>query len=212
MPATVLLLHGMARTPISLWPMERALAAEGFATSSIWYRSNVGRLAEIEARLVEDIPETGRVHMVGHSLGGLLALHLMSRVEPSRRGRIVQLGSPNLGSPLASKFNALELLLGPILRDLERGSTPDTRLDVAAIAGTAGPSALNAVSGLSGPNDGIVTVRSAFAAAPPSRRSTYPVLHSFMMMDGRVIRRTCRYLTEAETAADARTEHRPASA
>ncbi len=200
MPTTVVLIHGLARTPVSLWRMEHFLSEAGFATKTVWYNSRNGGLADIAARLEEDMPKEGRVHMVGHSLGGLLALRLMAGLPPERRGRVVQLGSPNLGSPLAKIAEPLGPLLGPILKDLEDGPQEISNLDVAAIAGTAGPTGLGEYSGIHGPNDGVVTVKSAIAASPRGNHATLPVLHSFMMMDKRVIDQTLTFLHAAETA------------
>lgn len=204
-PTSVLLIHGLARSPVTLWPMNRALAREGFEPVPFWYRSHVGRLTDIADRLADDIPAEGRVHAVGHSLGGLIALNLMARIPAERRGRIVQLGSPNLGSPLASLAQPLKPILGPILTDLEDGpGTPKgtkASFDIAAIAGTAGPTGLGQYSGIHGPNDGVVTTRSALAAAHRGQRTTLPVLHSFMMLDSRVIRKTLSYIQAAENYA-----------
>ncbi|MEO0912151.1 MAG: hypothetical protein AAFY59_04065 [Pseudomonadota bacterium] len=210
MQASVLLIHGLARSPISLWPMDRALTQAGFSTIPLWYKSHKGGLREIAERLAVDLPAEGIVHAVGHSLGGLLALDLMARLPEARRGRIVQLGSPNLGSPLAARAHLLKPLFGPILADLEDGPGRTRGLDICAIAGTAGPVGLGQYSGIHGPNDGVVTVKSALAAAPRNQRTTLPVLHSFMMLDGRVIRRTERYLKAASHAGAPTTTPRTA--
>lgn len=201
MARSVLLIHGLGRSPLSLWMIQRALVEAGFTPIPLWYRSHVGRLENIADRLEGDIPAEGRIHAIGHSLGGLVARVLIGRLPEERRGRIVQLGSPNLGSPLAIHAQALHPLLGPILRDLEKGPGAASGLDIAAIAGTAAPAALGQVTGIKGPNDGVVSVESAHAAAPKALRRSYPVLHSFMMMDRRVISAAVNFLEEARESA-----------
>lgn len=195
---TVVLLHGLGRTPVSFWRMHLALRAEGFHSLPIGYPTRRhGPPGALAAILKEKLPRRGRLHFVGHSLGGLLALHLVQALPPSRRGRVVQLGSPNLGSEMARRVRPLGPLFGPVLEALEPHDAPMVApAEVLCIAGDAAPEALGAVTGLKGPNDGVVTVESAQAAALPENRLTLPVMHTLMMMDRRVIDATIDFLVD----------------
>ena len=193
---TVVLLHGLGRSPVSFWRMRIMLNEAGFALMAPGYlalRAGHGALSDgLEGKL----PENGRIDFVGHSLGGLLALRLMDRLAPERRGRIVQLGAPNLGSETAIKARRLGPLVGPSLEELEPHDEPHTvRPDLLAVAGTAAPEALGRVTGLTGPNDGLVEVESALAVALPENQLILPVTHTLMMMDKRVIEATMDFLT-----------------
>jgi pimeloyl-ACP methyl ester carboxylesterase len=102
------------------------------------------------------------VHLVGHSLGGLLALRACLAADlPS--GRVVCLGSPLKGSAAARSFSAWgrggEVLLGHNRELLEQGFDCWTGpRQVGVIAGRT-PLGLGAVLGhLDGEHDGTVAV------------------------------------------------------
>ena len=125
----VLLLHGIGRTARSMRRMERALRAAGFATYNCDYpsrRHDLATLAEIIAAEAEAWRATlDRVHIVTHSMGGLIARILVARhaagpsgfappAPPGRGqagseagraggklGRTVMLAPPNGGSEIA---------------------------------------------------------------------------------------------------------------
>lgn len=175
--------------------MRRALADAGFRTTAPYYGMPHIGLAELVRRCETYLPPQGPLHIVGHSLGGLISVRLMATLPRQRRGRVVQLGSPNLGSDVARRAEILKPVIGPILDDLApQDLTVPVELEVGAIAGSAAPHLLGQVTGLGGPNDGLVTVRSAWAAAGPENRIAFPVLHSFMMLDRRVIHATVKFL------------------
>ena len=171
------------------------LEAAGFETLILGYDSTSGPLSDLVGELAPQLPPTGTLHFVGHSLGGIVAKPLMRGLDETRRGRIVQLGSPNAGSALADRVEFLEPVLGPVLEELEPAPIPDdSDLEIGAIAGNAALTAYGYITGLEGENDGKVTVRSAWGDAPPSRRIKLPVAHSTMMFDPRVIAQTVAFI------------------
>ena len=74
------------------------------------YPSVRGTLDENAAALTEFIHEQGldRTHIVGHSLGGVLALRMHANNPDFLPGRVVCLGSPLTGSRAANFLNELE--------------------------------------------------------------------------------------------------------
>ncbi|WP_157966439.1 alpha/beta fold hydrolase [Oceanibium sediminis] len=196
----MILLHGLGRTPVSFWRMHLALRRDGFHSLPIGYPTRRrGPPHQLASVLVEKLPRRGRLHFVGHSLGGLLALHLVATLPDSRRGRVVQLGTPNLGSEMAKRVRPLEPLFGPVLEALEPHNSPlSSPVEILSIAGSAAPEALSRVTGLKGPNDGVVSVESAHAAARPENRLTLPVMHTLMTMDSRVIDATIDFLVHGK--------------
>ena len=82
--ATVVLLHGLARGRLSMWPLERALRRRGYAVINLYHptrRLDLAGLADfVRERLARVAPEPGRtpiLHGVGHSLGGLVLLAVL---------------------------------------------------------------------------------------------------------------------------------------
>jgi pimeloyl-ACP methyl ester carboxylesterase len=103
--------------------------------------------------------------LVGHSLGGLLALDLKRRM-PERLGRVVQIAPPNAGSVMAD-LKLIKWTLGPAIHDIRSAQPPElsdtVTADLGIIAGSASPLPCARAAGCTGVNDGIVSLDSAFA-------------------------------------------------
>jgi pimeloyl-ACP methyl ester carboxylesterase len=120
----VVLVHGLIDNHSIFAVMRRSLRRRGFAHVCSWnyspLLSDVARGAEDLGRHLERICEqTGhdRVHVVGHSLGGLIARYHVQRQGGDRRVEsLVTLGTPHQGSVLA------HLLPTPLVRQLRPGS------------------------------------------------------------------------------------------
>ena len=102
----VLLVHGLVDNRSVFTVMRRSLQRRGFASVCSWNYSplltDVARGARDLGEHIERICEqTGhdRVHVVGHSLGGLMARYYVQRQGGDRRVEsLVTLGTPHLGS------------------------------------------------------------------------------------------------------------------
>jgi hypothetical protein len=121
----VLLVHGLVDNRSIFAVMRRSLRRRGFASVCSWNYSPLLRdVAKAAADLGEHIEricaQTGhdRVHVVGHSLGGLIArYHVQRQGGDSRVDSLVTLGTPHGGSVLA------HALPTPLVRQLRPGST-----------------------------------------------------------------------------------------
>src|SRR5262245_5628874 len=113
----VLLLHGAWMNPLVMVYLAHALRREGFAAQTLGYRTMRDPLEAHLSRLAGRIAklEATRVHLVGHSLGGLIVLRYLQRVADLRVKRAVLLGSPVAGCRAAADFAGLaggELMMG----------------------------------------------------------------------------------------------------
>ncbi|PWW22846.1 alpha/beta hydrolase family protein [Geodermatophilus normandii] len=121
----VLLVHGLIDNRSIFTVMRRGLRRRGFAQVCTWnYSPLLGDVAEGARDLGEHVEricaQTGhdRVHLVGHSLGGLISRYYVQRQGGGRRVEsLVTLGTPHGGSVLA------HLLPTPMVRQLRPGST-----------------------------------------------------------------------------------------
>ncbi len=191
----VVILHGLGRSLNSMRKIAQAVRGAGYTPVLIDYPSTDGSIDHLVEGIRADLPPTGVVHFIGHSLGGILSKRLARGLPESRRGRIVQLGAPNFGSKLAARAAIFGPIMGPALAELKPHSGEDDRgLDIGAIAGTAALAAYGLITGIDGQNDGKVCVRSAWGNAPEGKRITLPVAHSLMMNDPRVIAATLLFL------------------
>jgi pimeloyl-ACP methyl ester carboxylesterase len=112
-PTPVVFLHGFLGHPLNLRPLRRFLAARGFRNGvSFAYSPSLDyeRLALHLAQTIEAVRgATGveRVDVVGYSLGGLIARHLIQTDGRSLIRRLVTLGSPTTGPFLAEQELAI---------------------------------------------------------------------------------------------------------
>jgi len=108
MSETVILVHGIWMTGLELRPLAWRLRCCGYHTLVFRYPSLRRPLAQNAAHLAERIVQQGEstIHLVGHSLGGLLILQALQDQPGLIRGRVVLLGSPVNGSVIAQRLYA----------------------------------------------------------------------------------------------------------
>ena len=97
----VLLLHGIWNARFWVEPLAWRLRAQGFIVEVFGYASVFGGPEVAVPDLVHRLREAGPVSLVGHSLGGLVALEALRRAPELPVLRVVCLGSPLLGSGTA---------------------------------------------------------------------------------------------------------------
>jgi pimeloyl-ACP methyl ester carboxylesterase len=160
----VILLHGLWMRGFTLVALRHRLEDAGYSVELFDYAS-VFRGPEVtvdgllaRARLVTD----RKLHLVGHSLGGLIALQALQRAPDLTRGRVVCLGSPLRGSAAARGIARLpggSLVIGKSLDILRNGVERwDGKQAVGGIAGRLPIGFGFAVGALTSPHDGTVSV------------------------------------------------------
>jgi pimeloyl-ACP methyl ester carboxylesterase len=171
----VVLLHGIGRTSRSMRKLQRSLQQAGLATLNLTYASRkkpLEQLAEEIHPAISQFSEAihGPLHIVGHSMGGLLARVYVARYRPCRLGRVVMLGTPNGGSEIADLLQDTLLYrsyYGPA--GLQLTTLPDDTLALLPpvdypLGIVAGTRALNPIAwrcNLPRPNDGCVSIESS---------------------------------------------------
>ncbi len=113
-PPQVLLVHGLLNAGWWLKPLAARLRAEGFAPRLFGYSSVLGGPERAIPRLAELLRREPVQAVVGHSLGGLVALEALRRAPDAPVRRVVCLGSPLCGSGTARRL-AAHPLTRPIL-------------------------------------------------------------------------------------------------
>ncbi len=95
---SVLLLHGLWMNRLAMGWLDRAVRQAGFSTRALTYRSVRAPLAVHLAQLSQCIAAlpNRRIHLVGHSLGGILALRYLQASHPRREGAS-PLAHPDIG-------------------------------------------------------------------------------------------------------------------
>ena len=205
----VVLLHGLGRTRIGMLLLARRLERAGFRTRCVGYRSRRLRLAEaveqVTAAVVQQAGKWDIVHLVGHSLGGVIASAIQAARPDLPIGRVVTLGSPMRGSALAAftgRILPLRAVFGPVLSELAEARGPRPRSEnVGAIAGTTGNRIVGHEVGLLGPHDGKVTLRSAWAGA--RHRAAVPVGHAMLPFSRKVAGLAVHFLKHGQFPKDA---------
>lgn len=164
---TVILVHGLYMTGVELGFLRRRLRqVHGFRTRIFRYRSVGASLAENAERLQAFVAarEGPRVHLLGHSLGGVVLVQMLQASPPGSAGRVVCLGSPLRGSSLARAYTSVPLgrhLVGRSMVDASAdGALPAWRgeRELGIIAGSSPVGFGTLIGAVSGPSDGTVSV------------------------------------------------------
>ena len=185
----VLLIHGLARTSLSLLSLEQRLRAEGFLTEQCGYFAFAEKFDAIALRLYrrfQSLVQQGPYAVVAHSLGGLLTRSALTLGSVDAPVHTVMLGPPNQPPRLAAyawrlpPFRWVTGQCGFNLTCSQFYSTlPPLPGPYTIIAGTAGPQGPLSPFGLE-PNDGVVAL-SETRMVSNDQLVQFPVWHTLMM-------------------------------
>lgn len=203
----VVLLHGHRGILRAMRVLERSIERAGYRIASPNYPSTTLTLAGIVDHVEPSIRTfaasvEGQVHIVGHSLGGLITRALLHRAKLPNLGRVVMLSTPHEGSEWADlvvKLRLHPLILGPVGAHLitaraqdDADMLGDIDYPVGIIAGDT-PLRKAIPSVIARPNDGTVSVASTQVAGMADH-IVLPVTHATMPINKVVQRQTLAFL------------------
>jgi len=198
----VVLVHGLWMGASAMALLGRRLAGHGFRCVRFSYptvergiTNNAVALAELLSRI-----DAASIHLVGHSLGGLVILAMLAQHQRPRGGRVLLLGTPVAGSHAARRLARWGLgrwMLGCSRQGgmLETGLRDPRTKPVAMIAGRMGWGMGRLLGGLAQPSDGTVAVAETRGPMVEAH-ATCAVSHTGLLLSARVAQATARYLRE----------------
>jgi len=203
----VVLLHGLARTSLSMQIINQALLKRGYSVVNINYPSRQLPIAELATFAIEQgilkcrKKQCKKIHFVTHSLGGILVRHYTQSKTIPNMHRVVMLGPPNQGSEIVDRLKKLPgysqvqgpagLELGTADEDTPKQLGP-VNFELGIIAGKRSINPFLS-SLIPGQDDGKVSVESTKTQGMKDF-ITLPITHTFMMWNPESIHQTLHFL------------------
>ena len=219
----VVLLHGLARSSLSMERMKWFLEDNGYQVANVDYPSRDFEIEKLASMAIEDglaqcaaLGSGERVHFVTHSLGGILVRYYFADNKLDSLGRVVMLAPPNQGSLAVDELQdwpGFEWLNGPAGYQLGKGEgsiplrlgNPD--FEFAVIAGDESIDPVTSAV-LPDPDDGRVSVSDTYLEGMADFRLVGSS-HAFIMQSGEVFELVKSFLetgkfpeTHADTESD----------
>jgi pimeloyl-ACP methyl ester carboxylesterase len=204
---TVVLIHGLWMKGVEMTLLRRRLRRAGFRVQLFRYASLMRALPDNAQRLHAFIQglDAETVHLVAHSLGGLLVRQLFHDHPSQPAGRVVTLGSPHAGSRVADAMAATGVtgfLLGRSAEPL-RGEVPGWECP-RALGSLAGDLSMGIgwlVPALPRPNDGTVAVAETRLAGMAEHRVVH-ASHFGLLFSAEAARQTVCFLQQGHFCND----------
>jgi pimeloyl-ACP methyl ester carboxylesterase len=197
---TVVVVHGLWLHGAVMSPMARRIARQGYDVRTYSYPTMRLTLTQNAQRLARFAGELGsKVHFVGHSMGGLVALEAARRMPPAVRGRVVMIAPPYVDCYAARclvRWPGGRTMLGRSIGEWMSGPRAAALedCDIGVIAGTGGVGLGRLVArGLPKPHDGVVALPETQV---PGMRDhvVLPVSHTAMIVSRPVVNQVCAFL------------------
>lgn len=182
----VLLVHGMARTPLSLAGLARTLRRLGHEPISTGYVAALESFTAVRDRVRAHLERIDRPFAcIGHSLGGLLLRSALGEA-PHQPRHLIFLGTPQRSPLLARRYRHLWPYrivngeMGQLLADDGVfAGLPEVQVPRTIVAGTGGRTGRWSPFA-DAPNDGIVSVAETLLG-PDDRPVLVDAHHTFLM-------------------------------
>lgn len=204
-----MLLHGITRSNIDMMLLENRIKREGYDTLNIKYPSTKHSLDylsdHVYSKMAADkrYSNTPKVHFVAHSMGGLIARHVIYKYRPQNLGKVCMMGTPNQGSEMANFMSdhgvlskIFDFIFGPAGEELR---TDQDRIDGGIINYPLGVIAsdvsFNPIGKqvFGGANDTLVSIESTKIDGMADH-IIISSTHAVMMLDPRIIEQVIAFL------------------
>jgi len=206
----VVFVHGVWMTGVEMAVLRHRVRDCGYRVYQFRYpsvrktpRENARALNAFLRRIAAPV-----VHLVAHSLGGIVVLHLFDRFPDQKPGRVVLIGTPVRGSEAAREMVRhpwLRPLLGQSLQQGLLGDAPRWReqRELGIIAGTRGIGIGRVLTGgrLPEPNDGTVEL-AATETSGVTDRLELPHGHNALLFAKATAEAVCRFLQTGSFAGE----------
>jgi len=206
----VVLLHGLARTTLSMLRMQQMLERNGYHVANVDYPSRDHKIEVLAPLAVEtglsecrEKSDYSAVHFVTHSLGGILVRVYLADHSIDKLGHVVMLAPPNQGSQAVDEMEPIpgfDWLNGPAGYQLGKGaesvplSLGAANFDVGVIAGNRTIDPLTSAI-LDDPDDGKVSVSDTRLEGMRDF-IVVPVSHAMIMQNSEVFELVRNYLAD----------------
>ena len=202
---TVVLVHGIWMNGWDMSLLRHRINKAGFKTAQFSYASvtkspqlNTQCLQQFLTSLPNNSVKQTKIHLVAHSLGGLLVRQLFHEFPKQNPGRVVTLGTPHGGSYVAKQLNKHSwgrLLLGNSLKHGLLGDAPAWESDheIGVIAGDRGVGVGTMVTRLPKPNDGTVVLAETLLAGMTDYK-VMPINHIGLLFSKPVAEQVIEFL------------------
>ncbi|TXH70263.1 MAG: acetyltransferase [Thiothrix sp.] len=210
MTEKILLLHGLWLHPWAMRWLQQQLTKAGYEVVTPVYHSISSNSAH-NVRLVYQAVQryalpTERLHIIAHSLGGIVALQMLMAYTELPPGRLVTLGTPAKGSLIAQRL-AKHRLFRPLMgRSFEGGldgqGIPEHLLqhEWGALAGNKPIGVGRILGGIAEVNDGVVALSETYHPAQTAHR-VLAVSHSSMLFSSLVVEECLQFIRTGQFSA-----------
>lgn len=186
----VVLVHGLWLNGLELAYIARQLKRSGYAPHRFHYGSvsqTVEHNAAELARFCRSL-SAPRIHLVGHSLGGLVILRMLADRPEAQLGRTVFIATPFRGSSAARSFNRYRIGHWMLGRSVQGGLLGEdievpSGLELGVIAGTRGFGLGRLLAELKPPHDGTVSLEETRLEG--AEQITLPLTHTTLLFSKR---------------------------
>lgn len=201
--SSIVLVHGLWNRGWSMSAMAKRLRARGHNVLVFSYSTRSDCLDGHADTLYKFLNEnaTEELHLVGHSMGGLVILNLLNRFDDLPPGRVVLMGTPVKGASIVKRLEKLpgqKIIFGKSRDNLLQGfkHTP-LEHETGMIRGTRALGLGRIAGKRSEPNDGSITV-SETELDGLKDSVELEVAHSEMLVSAEVVEQVEQFLLHGQ--------------
>jgi len=185
------------------------MARAGYTVHRYTYPSVRMNMAENARRLAAfcQALDARPLHLVGHSLGGLLIARMLDEPHRLDIGRVVLMGSPFVDCFAAHRLSRVRIgctAVGAAVGEWLCGARPESlaRYDIGVIAGNRGIGfGVMMAPDLPSPHDGTISVSETHVPGEHDH-IVLPVSHTQMIISNVVVRQVCEFLRRGRFVRD----------